>query len=186
MDVGAALPSRLNSAIADLTALQLAAGVAIGAVVIILAALGFEHIGGYAPCPLCLEQRTPYYFGIIAAIASAVVLAASPSKLRMLAAALLAAATLGFVYNAGLGAYHAGVEWGFWAGPATCAGDLQPLATSAGGLLAAIEQDTVIRCDEPSWRFLGLSFAGYNVLISLALAAMAGLATMRACAARRH
>jgi hypothetical protein len=32
----------------------------------------------------------------------------------------------------------------------------------------------VIRCDEVQWRFLGLSLAGYNVLISLGLAAVAG------------
>jgi disulfide bond formation protein DsbB len=30
-----------------------------------------------------------------------------------------------------------------------------------------------VRCDEVQWRFLGLSLAGYNVLISLALAALA-------------
>jgi disulfide bond formation protein DsbB len=31
----------------------------------------------------------------------------------------------------------------------------------------------VIRCDEVQWRFLGLSLAGYNVLISLLMAAIA-------------
>jgi disulfide bond formation protein DsbB len=33
----------------------------------------------------------------------------------------------------------------------------------------------VIRCDEAPWRFLGLSLAGYNALISLALAGLAAL-----------
>ena len=32
----------------------------------------------------------------------------------------------------------------------------------------------VIRCDEVQWRFLGLSLAGYNLLISLLMAAIAG------------
>jgi disulfide bond formation protein DsbB len=32
-----------------------------------------------------------------------------------------------------------------------------------------------VRCDEAAWRFLGISLAGYNVLISLALAVLAGL-----------
>jgi disulfide bond formation protein DsbB len=31
----------------------------------------------------------------------------------------------------------------------------------------------ITRCDEAAWRFLGLSLAGYNALISLALAAIA-------------
>ena len=77
---------------------------------------------------------------------------------------------LAFLANAGLGAYHAGVEWKLWAGPSTCC-TAQGLSTSAGGLLENIEKTRVVRCDEAAWRFLGLSFAGWNVLISLALAA---------------
>jgi len=75
----------------------------------------------------------------------------------------------GFLANAGLGIYHAGVEWKFWAGPDTC-GAAQGLSTTSGGLLESLEKIRVVRCDEAAWRFLGLSFAGWNVLISLALA----------------
>ena len=83
--------------------------------------------------------------------------------------AILAAATL---YNAGLGAYHAGVEWGFWQGPTECCGPVLDLG-SAGSLLDNLDKVKVIRCDEVQWRFLGLSLAGYNVLISLLMAALA-------------
>ena len=83
---------------------------------------------------------------------------------------LFLAVAAGFLANAGLGVYHAGVEWKFWAGPDTCAA-AQGLSTSAGGLLESIEKTRVVRCDEAPWHFLGLSFAGWNVLISLALAA---------------
>ena len=41
----------------------------------------------------------------------------------------------------------------------------------------------MVRCDEAAWRFLGISLAGYNVLISLALAAVAGWGIL---ASRRH
>ena len=34
------------------------------AIAVILTALGFQYIGGYAPCPLCLQQRYAYYAGI--------------------------------------------------------------------------------------------------------------------------
>jgi disulfide bond formation protein DsbB len=37
----------------------------------------------------------------------------------------------------------------------------------------------VIRCDEVQWRFLGLSLAGYNVLISLLMAAIAAWGIIR-------
>ena len=68
--------------------------------------------------------------------------------------------------NAGLGTYHAGVEWGFWKGPTDCTGPVGNLG-SAGNLLERLDTVKVIRCDEVQWRFLGISLAGYNVLISL-------------------
>jgi len=46
-------------------------------------------------------------------------------------------------------------------------------SAAAGSLLQRLDTVKVIRCDEVQWRFLGLSLAGYNVLISLAMAAIA-------------
>jgi disulfide bond formation protein DsbB len=89
--------------------------------------------------------------------------------------AILALAALG---NAGLGVYHAGVEWKFWQGPTDCTGEIGNLG-SAGNLLERLDTVKVIRCDEVQWRFLGLSLAGYNVLISLAMAALAGWGIVR-------
>ena len=37
----------------------------------------------------------------------------------------------------------------------------------------------VVRCDEVQWKFLGLSLAGYDVLISLAMAAIAARGAIR-------
>ena len=72
----------------------------------------------------------------------------------------------GSLGNAGLGTYHSGVEWGFWQGPTDCTGPVVNLG-SAGDLLSRLDTVKVVRCDEVQWRFLGLSLAGYNVLISL-------------------
>ena len=80
--------------------------------------------------------------------------------------------------NAGLGVYHAGVEWKFWAGPSDCSGPVLDLS-KAGSLLDQLDKVKVVRCDEVQWRFLGLSLAGYNVLVSLALAALAGWGILR-------
>jgi disulfide bond formation protein DsbB len=136
------------------------------AIAVLLTALGFQYIGGYAPCPLCLQQRYAYYAGIPLVFLALVLIAADR---RSLAAVLFLAVAAGFLANAGLGIYHAGVEWKFWAGPDTC-GAAQGLSTTSGGLLESLEKIRVVRCDEAAWRFLGLSFAGWNVLISLALA----------------
>jgi disulfide bond formation protein DsbB len=137
----------------------------------------FQLVLDIRPCPLCLEQRYAYYLAI--PLGALVALAAAKDAPRgVLAAglALLAAAALG---NAVLGTYHAGVEWKFWQGPTDCTGPIGNLG-SAGDLLARLDTVKVIRCDEVQWRFLGLSLAGYNVLISLLMAAIAAWGAVRA------
>jgi len=93
--------------------------------------------------------------------------------------AALVAIALGMLWNAGLGVYHSGIEWKWWAGPQECTGTLGDLG-SAGGLLSKLESFNVVRCDEAAWRFLGLSLAGYNALISFALALIAAAAAAAA------
>jgi disulfide bond formation protein DsbB len=89
------------------------------------------------------------------------------------------------LWNAGLGVYHSGVEWKWWAGPRDCSGALEGLG-SAEDLMKRLQQTNVVRCDEAAWRFLWLSLAGYNALISLVLAAVAiwGVVTARRMPAR--
>lgn len=136
----------------------------------ILGAWYFQYGLGLQPCPLCLEQRYAYYFAIPLAVLMALGISVGASRKVIVAA--FAAVALGMLWNAGLGAYHAGVEWKLWAGPQDCGGQLGDLG-SAGGLLKQLESIRVVRCDEVAWSFLGISLAGYNVLISLALAALA-------------
>jgi disulfide bond formation protein DsbB len=137
----------------------------------------FQLVLDILPCPLCLEQRYAYY--AIIPLSALIALAASrggPRGVLILGLALLLIAGLG---NAVFGAYHAGVEWGFWKGPTDCTGPLVDFG-KAGGLLDQLDKVKVIRCDEVQWRFLGLSLAGYNALISLLMAAIAGLGIIRA------
>ena len=75
--------------------------------------------------------------------------------------------------GAALGTYHSGVEWHWWAGPTECSGPIADLSAK-GRLLDQLQTVHVVRCDEAAWRLFGISLAGYNVLISLALAAIAG------------
>lgn len=153
------------------------AAVAIAAVgaATILGAWIFQYGLGLKPCPLCLEQRYAYYFAIPLAVM--VLLGDQVGASRKVLLAALVAIALGMAWNAGLGVYHAGVEWKWWAGPQECSGALEDLG-SAGGLLNKLQSISVVRCDDAAWRFLGLSLAGYNALISLALAAVAAWAAM--------
>ena len=138
----------------------------------------FQYALGIQPCPMCLEQRYAYY--LVIALGCVLALAA-PRLPRTLAIAGLAILALAAFGNAIFGAYHAGVEWGFWAGPATCSGPVVDLG-SAGSLLKRLDTVKVIRCDEVQWRFLGVSLAGYNFLISglMGLVALFGISRVRA------
>ena len=131
----------------------------------------FQFGFGIQPCPLCLEQRYAYYIAV--PLAWLLVAGASFGASRKVLVAGFVVIAAFMLWNAGLGAYHAGVEWKFWPGPQDCAGgDVSDLGT-AGGLLKKLESIRVVRCDEIAWSFLGISLAGYNFLISLALAAIA-------------
>jgi disulfide bond formation protein DsbB len=144
----------------------------------ILGAWFFEYVLKLVPCPLCLQQRTPYYVAIPLAL---IVLAAAFSEKtpRWVPIAGLAAIAAAMLWNAGLGVYHAGIEWKWWPGPQDCSAPLSNLG-SAGNLLHQLENINVVRCDEAAWRFLGLSLAGWNVVISLALAGLALWAVLTA------
>jgi disulfide bond formation protein DsbB len=136
----------------------------------ILGAYYFQYVLGLQPCPLCLEQRIAYYVAIPLALILA--FAAWRGAPRALLTAGLAIIALAMLVNAGLGAYHSGIEWKFWPGPADCSGPVTNLGR-ASDLMKQLRNVQVVRCDDAPWRFLGLSLAGYNVLISLALAAIA-------------
>jgi disulfide bond formation protein DsbB len=148
------------------------AAVAIAAIstATILGAYFFQYVLSLPPCPLCLEQRYAYYAAI--PLAAFVLLGVSVGSSRKVMTLAFGAIAVAMVWNAGLGVYHSGVEWHWWEGPKDCSGPVTGFG-SAGGLIDAMQRTRVIRCDEAAWRFLGLSLAGYNVLISLALAAIA-------------
>lgn len=165
--------SAVVSRLRNLSAIELALVLALGATLCIVAALLFQYVGGYRPCPLCLQERIAYYAAIPAGAIAAWMLSIGRSTLARL---LLVLAAVGLLWNAGLGVYHSGVEWKWWAGPTECGstGDL----VSGGSLIESIESEKRVRCDEAAWRFLGLSFAGWSVLLSLGLAGIGFAAAM--------
>jgi disulfide bond formation protein DsbB len=142
-----------------------------GMIVVILSALGFEHIGHYVPCALCLLQRWPYYvaipIGILAVLSST--MNAPPAVTRT----LLLLAGLAMLIGGGMGVYHAGAEWKFWEGPSTCATSVDAIARNANDLLADLNTQHGPSCTDASLRVLGLSFAGWNVITSAVLAGIA-------------
>lgn len=147
----------------------------------IAGAWAFQLVGGYVPCALCMQERIPYYVGLPLVLV-ALVLSPFPWPSR----ALLFLAAITFAISAAFGTYHAGAEWGWWPGPASC-GAAQGPSGNAGDLLNDLQHIRIVSCTEASWRFpdvaWGLSFAGWNAVISAVLA----LVSLRgALAMKRH
>ncbi|QAX29637.1 disulfide bond formation protein B [Leisingera sp. NJS204] len=134
----------------------LAAG---GSAALLLGALGFQFIGEMPPCKLCYWQRYPH----AAAAGIGVLALIIPGALLPYLGALAALTT------AGIGAFHTGVERGWWEGPSTCtSGPVGGL--SSDQLLDQIMAAPLVRCDEVPWEMLSLSMASWNAIASFGLA----------------
>lgn len=130
-----------------------------GSAALLLGAFGFQYIGEMAPCKLCIWQRYPHG----AAVVIGAVALAFPVLILPYLGALAAMAT------AGVGAYHTGVERGWWEGPSTCtSGPIGNL--SADELMQQIMSAPLVRCDDVPWEMLGLSMASWNAVASFVLA----------------
>jgi disulfide bond formation protein DsbB len=137
----------------------------------------FQYGLGYAPCPLCYEQRIPYYFAIPLGLALGALALYGRSKPLIRYGLYLLALIL--VVSAGMGVYHAGVEWGLWQGPTSCAAGA-PSAAPIGNILESLGKTRAVPCNEAAWRLFGISLAGYNALVSAAAAAIAFAGARRA------
>jgi disulfide bond formation protein DsbB len=137
----------------------------------------FETFGGYAPCTLCLRQREIYWIAAAVALAAMVVVKVAPQRVWRIGSDVLLACI--FLAGAGLAAYHAGAEWKVWPGPTTCAGAGGGVSAEA---MTGLLQGARIRppaCDHAAWVFAGLSMAGWNAVISTALAGLGAAAALR-------
>jgi len=131
-------------------------------------ALAAQHWGGLAPCILCIYQRYAYGAALAAGLAAALVgVMPGPGRLAV------AAAGLAFLVGGGIAAFHVGVEQHWWRGTAGCHAPAFDAGLSVAELRERLMSTEFVACDEIPWSLLGISMAGYNVLASIALAALA-------------
>ncbi len=142
--------------------------VAVASLASLAIALASQYWGGLQPCVLCIYQRYPY--GVAAALGIiGIIVAGRPGLLRP----ILLLAGVAFLVDAGIAAFHVGVEQHWWAGTSEC-GSLLDLNASPEDLKNQLFNQPVVRCDEPAWTLFDISMAGYNFLY----AALCGLATL--------
>jgi len=139
--------------------------------VMLLAAHAFERLGHMPPCPLCLRQREVYW-ALIAMTLTGLGLWRLIPKRRFLVALNV---MIGLVFGVGavVAFYHAGVEWGLLPPPDGCSGEggIDPMAFNDFS-----QPMSVPSCTDAPFYFLGLSMAGWNGLVSVALASISLLA----------
>lgn len=138
---------------------QFAVLAAVGSAALLAGAFAFQYIGGMAPCQLCLWQRWPH--GVAVLIGLAVLL----TGWRVLALLGAAAAAV----TAGIGIFHVGVEQKWWEGLATCSGNSIAGISATDLLNPDINVAPVVRCDAIAWQMMGISMAGWNVILSVVL-----------------
>jgi len=150
----------------------------LGMAVVILSALGFEYLGHYIPCELCLKERIPYYVGIPVALLA--ILSAALKMPATVTRLLLGIVVIAMLIGAGISIYHAGVEWKFWAGPSSCTSALDTISTNTADLLNDISNTHEPSCDKAALRIIGISLAGWNVVATLVLAVIGIFAVRKA------
>lgn len=136
-----------------------AALAALGSLGLLLGAFGFQHLGGLAPCEMCIWQRWPHV--------AAIVLGAAALAMPGVRAPIAWGGAAAMAVSAGLGLFHTGVERKWWEGITECSVAQGDMSTDA--LLNAILAAPVVRCDQVAWDLAGLSMASWNGLASLAL-----------------
>jgi disulfide bond formation protein DsbB len=136
------------------------------ALIMPLALLGGAYVSQYVfglyPCEMCWWQRYPHF----AALAFAIIAFVRPPGDVWTALAGLALAVSGAI-----GAFHAGVEYGWWEGLTACSTDL---GSAGRDPLEAIMDAPLVRCDVAPWSLFGISLAGWNFLFSGAAAFVIG------------
>ena len=120
-----------------------------------------QYILGHKPCNLCFIERIPYLVAII--LITLIFLINKHQKL------ITGVVLLFFSFGAIVSFYHVGIEQGFFSESLVCDLSISSTNFSKEDLLKQLENSTAISCKEVTFRFLGLSLATFNTIISIVL-----------------
>ena len=119
-----------------------------------------QYVLGHKPCNLCIIERIPYIAAII--LISLIFIL---NKYQKIISSLI---LIFFIFGAVVSFYHFGIEQGFFSESLVCdLGNSQPL--NKEDLLNQLKKTEIVSCKDVTFRFLGLSLATINTVISLIL-----------------
>ena len=119
-----------------------------------------QYVLGHKPCNLCIIERIPYIAAII--LISLIFIL---NRYQKIISSLI---LIFFIFGAVVSFYHFGIEQGFFSESLVCdLGNSQPL--NKEDLLNQLKKTEIVSCKDVTFRFLGLSLATINTVISLIL-----------------
>ena len=119
-----------------------------------------QYVLGHKPCNLCIIERIPYIAAII--LISLIFIL---NRYQKIISSLI---LIFFIFGAVVSFYHFGIEQGFFSESLVCdLGNSQPLNKEE--LLNQLKKTEIVSCKDVNFRFLGLSLATINTVISLIL-----------------
>ncbi len=125
-------------------------------------AYGSQYLGGLTPCEMCYWQRWPHFAALAFALLSYALAGRMPDRGR----SLVWLAALAITVSGAIGAWHAGVEAGIFAGVTQCS----TVGGGSGDALRDIMAAPLVRCGQAQWELLAISMAGWNAILSIGFA----------------
>ena len=126
----------------------------------LLIAYFIQYILGHKPCNLCLIERIPYLSTVIL-----ISLIFTIKRFEILFSTII---LIFFIFGGIISFYHVGIEQGFFNESLVCNLENSGENLSKEKLLKQLG-NTPISCKEVTFRFLGLSLATINTIISIIL-----------------
>ena len=138
----------------------------LGALALIVGALGFQYLGHVVPCEMCHWQRWPH---IAAAFLGIVAVPLLPRGAQRIVAVII---LLLILLSGLIGAYQTGMQMHLLPGPQAC-------TVAHAYVIGSNAPPPVVECNVVTWSLFGLSLAAYNAIFSFLIAAVTGVLLLK-------
>jgi len=131
-------------------------------ILVLLIVYYLEFFQSVTPCKLCIYQRLPYFIIILLAISFLLIKNKNLKKITFLFYILI------FTSSLIMSVYHFGIEKNLWNALTGCETNIKSFSDS-DNLKEYLLNKNYVSCDDVSFKFLGISLAGYNIILSFIL-----------------
>ncbi|WP_193741227.1 disulfide bond formation protein B [Candidatus Liberibacter americanus] len=165
------------SSISKLTNLHIIRILIVGFTVVLICSLALQHIAGYIPCKLCLQERSLHFYCLLIAIIAS--FTAYNNRLYLITCILMGLVSIIMIYNIVLGIIHVEIELNILSAANACI--IKPMneEISAEDLSSSIENQAIVPCNKVNLNILGLSPATWNIIYSVIFSIISYVAAIK-------